>query len=104
MRHQRWQLVKALFAEALSGPAANRAAVIAERCGGDAELCRDVESLLRHAEETSGALARNPRSDISSPLPIVPFSADNAQPGIPERIGSYQPIRVLGQGGMGIVY
>lgn len=52
---------KALFLAALSKPAADRRAFLAEACGTDVELRQDVESLLaHHVEEDGGARVDSP--------------------------------------------
>jgi len=102
MDSHRWQRLKLILAEALEqeSPAA-RTALVGRSCGNDADLLREIESLLAEAEpllrETpdeleecadnfAAALAREDASEIG------------------KRIGAYMIIREIGQGGMGTVY
>ena len=84
------------MAEALAErSSAARMTLVANRCGGDPELLREVTSLLDQttsvwedfAEKASAPLRRDP-----APL----------EPG--RRIGAYAIVRELGRGGMGVVY
>ena len=54
MMPDRWSQIDQLLAKALELPATEQAAFLAEACGGDAEMRREVESLLvahKEAEE-----------------------------------------------------
>lgn len=81
-----------LFAAALSVEAAGRAAWLANLPVSDAELRAELEELLDHHDRASGLLAR----------PV--FVAEERATLLPERIGAFRVLRVLGEGGMGIVY
>jgi eukaryotic-like serine/threonine-protein kinase len=88
----RWRQIDTLFAEALEQPAEERGAFLAAACAGDAELLRAVEELLA-ADEESAAFLERPAGEL---LGFVPE---------PEgRLGPYQLLRRLGDGGMGTVY
>ncbi len=56
MSTNRDERIRATFDEALDAPEAARQAILSSRCGNDADLRREVESLLRHAKHV-GAFA-----------------------------------------------
>jgi serine/threonine protein kinase/Tol biopolymer transport system component len=77
---------------------AERAAYLDRECAGDAELRREVESLL--AVEPDDALPALARTGGARDLePGASPSGDS----FPSRIGSFEVLGALGQGGMGIV-
>jgi eukaryotic-like serine/threonine-protein kinase len=93
-----WLRAKELFASARALPAAEREAYLAEACGGNDVLRREVESLLAADESAksfleSPAVLRNDGSTQPAPLMIEG-----------RRFGAYQVQALLGAGGMGEVY
>jgi eukaryotic-like serine/threonine-protein kinase len=80
-----------IFLEARSATGEARARLLDERCAGDADLRREVESLL-HGDTQA--------TPIDTPLPAGAL----ARAGVPERIGKFRILGVLGEGGMGVVY
>ena len=88
-----------LFAEARERPPAERRRFVAEACGDDAELRRELEELLvadKQAvgwfEELAGGIAAAADVELESA----------ARPRV--RIGPYRTLEVIGRGGMGVVY
>ncbi|MGE5344944.1 MAG: protein kinase domain-containing protein [Acidithiobacillales bacterium] len=95
---EQFQKAKEIFHAALERPRAEAAVYVAEACAGDAEIRREVESLLDAAREVGGFLD-------AARLPAMPDVEDVASVGDRRRrIGPYSIVREIGRGGMGTVY
>ncbi|MCA1616292.1 MAG: serine/threonine protein kinase, partial [Acidobacteria bacterium] len=79
MNRERWRQIDTILKSVLERPAGERAAFLDAACAGDAELRREVESLVAHDEAESF-------------LPTKPLA------------GRYRVVGLLGRGGMGEVY
>ena len=101
MDTQRWQRVAAIFDEAIEAAADARAALIADRCGGDEQLQREVEKLVaadqRAASFDSGA--ESARGEVAADWLL----ADEETIATGECVGAWRALRELGRGGMGVV-
>jgi hypothetical protein len=51
MNTERWQQIEALFQSALECEPKERSVFLAEACGGDESLCREVASLITSYEQ-----------------------------------------------------
>ena len=78
-----------LFAEARQLPPARRGAFLDSTCAGESELRREVEELLSCADGASAAFDAAEKQIVESD---------------PQRIGPYQLLEPIGEGGMAIVY
>jgi serine/threonine protein kinase/tetratricopeptide (TPR) repeat protein len=100
---------KALFLAAIEkATAAERAAFLDGACAGEPELRRRVEALLQAHEEPDrllgapGSAANASDRDTSGPRAADLSPEELAVPG--SRIGPYELLQRLGEGGMGVVY
>src|SRR5215207_1575757 len=98
MRAERFRQVDALFAAALEAAPAERAALLGAACAGDAELRREVESLLA-AHERAGDFIETHALEAAARA-----QARQLAGGVGRLVGHYQILSPLGTGGMGEVY
>src|SRR6266705_1621918 len=96
---ERWKRVEAVFEQALELPQDQRAAFLQENCNSDAEVRREVESLL-NSHERAGNFIDQPSLFFADDT--LRDNGSTLQAG--ELIGSYRIVRELGRGGMGAVY
>ena len=110
MTEERWRRVKALFQAAVERPLADREAFLASATDGDAELRREVESLLASDAANGSALDRLPLADAAvvaaggRMLSAVVETHVGSSLERGRRIGSYEVLEPLGAGAMGQVY
>lgn len=95
-RSNRWLRIEQLFYAALELEPDQRAAYLEESCAGDAELRDEVESLLLSSGQTMGFL----HQQVDQMAQPNAFREELSG----RRIGAYQALRLLGEGGMGQVY
>src|SRR5271157_3496818 len=96
MDQMRWDRVQALFHRAAELEEAERPAFLAEACGADQSLAADVRRMLE--EDARASLLDRDVTEIagemlgeSAALPLKEF-------------GPYRILKLLGEGGMGVVY
>src|ERR1700677_3839516 len=96
----RWQRVQALFYEGLELRTEERRECLDKNCDGDADLKREVETLLESAEKPMDFLKKSvleiahEMTSENGRRPVVPGS----------QLGHYEIVSLLGVGGMGQVY
>ena len=100
MTPERWKQIESVFDDAIELAAAERDAYLTTACGGDAELRRQVEMLIR-SHDQAGSFIEEPA--VAGVLSDGGKFEDEA-PFIGRRVGSYRIVRELGRGGMGAVY
>jgi tetratricopeptide (TPR) repeat protein/predicted Ser/Thr protein kinase len=106
-RDHRHARLRDLFVEACDLPRAARESFISDRCADDAELRAELERLLRQDDATGGLLADG---DLAAGLRLgfeaaPPGAAPSAAgASLPDRVGRFAVKRLLGAGGMGVVY
>ena len=123
MEPQRWAAIESLYQEALEHSPAERSAWLQQACRDDADLLQEVESLLACADASLSNPAARPEmaklwdhiaghsnidSQALSDAPTDDSGLASAASGItsalPSNIGPYRILRLLGEGGMGLVY
>jgi hypothetical protein len=99
MRPAGWERVAEIYDAALARAADERAAFVADACGEDDDLRREVESLLSHASDASGFLE-------TSALELAGRAIAARSPAsmVGRRLGQYEIVSLIGAGGMGEVY
>ena len=98
MNPARWKQVTDLFHAVLDQPPGERAAFLARAAGHDAELAREVESLLA-AHQSSDVFLETPAWGVAPELMF-----DDTDSLVGKTIGPYRVIEEVGRGGMGVVY
>lgn len=99
----RWARLKELFAQIADLPAAERAAALARVAADDPALATDVKALL--AEDAAPAHKVDPGGELVRRA-VEQAARDAAEhaAALPETIGEYRVLGLLGEGGMGVVY
>src|ERR1700733_2718735 len=92
MTADKWMQLKEIFEAAQGKPRAEQADVVCRLAQGDEELASAVRDLLA-ADESAGSFLQTPAADLHSAL-LAPGT----------RLGPYQILGLLGEGGMGKVY
>lgn len=97
-----WHRVKSIFEEVIELPAPEREAALAALCDADTDLRAAVARLLASHEDAGEFLGAPTLDGERGDNP-----ASCGRPGdaaLPDRIGAYTPIEVIGEGGFGTVY
>jgi serine/threonine-protein kinase len=93
----RWDRIAAIFNDAAERPEPERQAFLDAACGDDAELMVAVRNLLKSDSAGAPLLDRGlpevAYRMVGAPMETLPF----------QEVGPYRLIRILGEGGMGVV-
>jgi tetratricopeptide (TPR) repeat protein len=99
-RHDR---VASVFAALVALPEPERERRLGELRNGDAPLADEVAELIRLDSEMS-ALDRRPPGPWAMSGPPETTGSQRSAPSMPDHVGPYEIVNVLGRGGMGVVY
>jgi eukaryotic-like serine/threonine-protein kinase len=93
----RWQKIEEVFYAALDVAPEARPDFLRQACGSNLELLQEVQSLIDSSEKTVGGFVRQAVLQVARQQ-----TAALERSG--KRVGAYQLVRVIGEGGMGTVY
>ena len=99
MSNKRRKRAEVIFQQAVELPPEQQRAFLDTQCGSDSTLRREVETLLGVSDAALNNFLRTP-----APAAEQNRVADEAAPLWSARIGRYRILRVIGSGGMGVVY
>jgi hypothetical protein len=91
-----WSRINEAFHRALEQPPEARAEFLDRACAGDPRVHAEVLSLLSTHQRAADF--------IEKPMSAADWRRASPPAPIPDRVGPYRPVRLLGEGGMGIVY
>jgi hypothetical protein len=92
---------KAIFAQAIEKPQAQRLAFVLGACAGDEALRVEVQSLL-HAYAGAGDFLADPTAGRAMSMDRSPSAPLHEGPG--SQIGPYNLLQLIGEGGFGSVF
>jgi serine/threonine protein kinase/tetratricopeptide (TPR) repeat protein len=97
MLPERWRKVEQLYRDGLGQPPDQRSKFLAEACGADQDLLREVESLLAQEDSPTTGLTNRSVWESSVNAPRIELHAG-------AQIGPYKLEAPIGAGGMGQVF
>ena len=97
---ERWARIEEALDAALDRLNEDRATLLADLCGDDADLRREVSRLLASIDRSASSFERPPAAVVEAAT--VAAGREQLEPG--KVVGAYRVIELLGRGGMGAVY
>ena len=99
-RHEKTDKIFEIFQAALELDQESRNAFLDRQCDGDAEMRREVESLLAYDERAEQFIG----SPVFEEDPELLLGDESNSLSMKESVGPFKIVRRLGSGGMGVVY
>jgi serine/threonine protein kinase len=95
----RWEQIEKICQSALELEEKQRSAFVEKACGGDEELRREVESLIKF-DKRGDRFIEQPALEAAARM----ITQEKPESLLGQQLGSYQVQSLLGAGGMGVVY
>ncbi len=99
MTPDRWAIIKSIYFNAMELDTGERGSFLDRACSGDAELRREVESLIEAGDKAGDFIMSTAMGDAARTM-----VSEDPQSFIGRMFGNYKFLSLLGSGGMGDVY
>ncbi len=97
MSPERWQHIQRILEQTMDPAYPDRRSWLADLCGGDPDLLREVESFLAYEDQLDDFIEQPVLAGLRPTPELEDFE-------LGQRVGPYQLVKNLGRGGMGIVF